>query len=88
VAEGITSESTVVDLLDFELRFAQGELFSPPRPARPEATQLGDEREEGEAPAAIVPPPMPAAAPFMPPRSPLPAPDRAPPKVAQGGGRP
>jgi cyclic-di-GMP phosphodiesterase TipF (flagellum assembly factor) len=37
IAEGVCSESTVVDLLDYELRFGQGALFSPPRPVRSQA---------------------------------------------------
>ena len=39
VAERIESESTVVDLLDYDVRFGQGFLFSPPRPVRAEALQ-------------------------------------------------
>jgi len=39
VAEKIEGESTVVDLLDYDVRFAQGFLFSPPRPVRAEALQ-------------------------------------------------
>ena len=34
IAGGIQSENTVVDLLDFEAPFAQGDLFSVPRPVR------------------------------------------------------
>jgi cyclic-di-GMP phosphodiesterase, flagellum assembly factor TipF len=37
IAERIESESMVVDLLDYDVRFGQGFLFSPPRPVRPEA---------------------------------------------------
>ena len=37
IAERIESESTVVDLLDYDVRFGQGFLFSPPRPVRPDA---------------------------------------------------
>ena len=37
IAERIESESTVVDLLDYDVRFGQGFLFSPPRPVRAEA---------------------------------------------------
>lgn len=37
IAERIETESMVVDLLDFDVRFGQGFLFSPPRPVRPEA---------------------------------------------------
>src|ERR1051326_8016678 len=39
IAEKIESEGTVVDLLDFDVRFGQGFLFSPPRPARREGLQ-------------------------------------------------
>ncbi len=39
VAERIENESAVVDLLDFDVRFGQGFLFSPPRPVRAEALQ-------------------------------------------------
>lgn len=38
VAERIEGERAVVDLLDYDVRFGQGFLFSPPRPLRPEAT--------------------------------------------------
>ena len=36
VAERIEGERAVVDLLDYDVRFGQGFLFSPPRPLRPE----------------------------------------------------
>jgi len=39
IAERIESEPVVVDLLDYDVRFAQGFLFSPPRPVRPDALQ-------------------------------------------------
>ena len=35
IAERVETESNVVDLLDFDVRFGQGFLFSPPRPVRP-----------------------------------------------------
>ena len=41
IAERIESENTVVDLLDYDVRFGQGNLFSPPRPVRAEALQGG-----------------------------------------------
>jgi cyclic-di-GMP phosphodiesterase TipF (flagellum assembly factor) len=44
IAERIESESTVVDLLDYDVRFGQGFLFSPPRPVRAEALQGVAER--------------------------------------------
>jgi cyclic-di-GMP phosphodiesterase TipF (flagellum assembly factor) len=37
IAERIESEATVLDLLEYEVRFGQGFLFSPPRPVRAEA---------------------------------------------------
>jgi cyclic-di-GMP phosphodiesterase, flagellum assembly factor TipF len=36
VAERIESESLVVDLLDYDVRYGQGFLFSTPRPVRTE----------------------------------------------------
>ncbi len=39
IAEHIETESMVVDLLDYDVRFGQGFLFSPPRPVRAEALQ-------------------------------------------------
>ena len=39
IAERIESEATVVDLLDYDVRFGQGFLFSPPRAVRAEALQ-------------------------------------------------
>jgi cyclic-di-GMP phosphodiesterase TipF (flagellum assembly factor) len=50
IAERIENENTVVDLLDYDIRFGQGNLFSPPRPVRAEALQgmAGDTREAGK----------------------------------------
>src|ERR1700688_2743376 len=42
VAERIESEGSVVDLLDYDVKFGQGFLFSPPRPVRAEALQGAD----------------------------------------------
>jgi cyclic-di-GMP phosphodiesterase TipF (flagellum assembly factor) len=62
VAAKIETEAAVVDLLDYDVRFGQGFLFSPPRPVRPEVMQgIGDRsdvvmREAGDVP----PPPTPA----------------------------
>jgi cyclic-di-GMP phosphodiesterase TipF (flagellum assembly factor) len=42
IAEKIEAEGAVVDLLDYDVRFGQGFLFSPPRPVRAEALQGGD----------------------------------------------
>jgi cyclic-di-GMP phosphodiesterase TipF (flagellum assembly factor) len=53
VAERIESESTVLDLLDYDVRFGQGFLFSAPRPVRPEALGSADvARAELASPAA------------------------------------
>ncbi len=49
IAERIESESTVVDLLDYDVRFGQGFLFSPPRPVRAEALQSNGDAKEGGA---------------------------------------
>jgi len=53
IAEHIENESTVVDLLDYDVRFGQGFLFSPPRPVRAEALQAtGEPSAPGELAAA------------------------------------
>jgi cyclic-di-GMP phosphodiesterase TipF (flagellum assembly factor) len=41
VAERIEDESMVLELLEYDVRFGQGFLFSPPRPVRAEAMQSG-----------------------------------------------
>jgi cyclic-di-GMP phosphodiesterase TipF (flagellum assembly factor) len=67
IADRIESEGMVVDLLDYDVRFGQGFLFSPPRPVRGEV--LGRERgeplrgltrpvEEGTPPVQPVEPPV------------------------------
>jgi cyclic-di-GMP phosphodiesterase TipF (flagellum assembly factor) len=48
IAERIESEAMVVDLLDYDVRFGQGFLFSPPRPVRAEALQ-GSGAQAGRA---------------------------------------
>jgi cyclic-di-GMP phosphodiesterase TipF (flagellum assembly factor) len=52
IAERIESENTVVDLLDYDVRFGQGNLFSPPRPVRAEALQAGAGEPRGTPVAA------------------------------------
>jgi cyclic-di-GMP phosphodiesterase TipF (flagellum assembly factor) len=49
IAERIENEAAVVDLLDYDVRFGQGFLFSAPRPVRSEALQDGNARPAGEA---------------------------------------
>ncbi|HEU5273984.1 MAG TPA: EAL domain-containing protein [Xanthobacteraceae bacterium] len=57
IAAKIESEAAVVDLLDYDVKYGQGFLFSPPRPVRPEVMQgVGERndvvvREAGQAPA-------------------------------------
>ena len=46
IAERIEHESSVVDILDFDVKFGQGFLFSQPRPVRAEAMQGNGERSE------------------------------------------
>ena len=52
VADGIESESAVVDLLDYDVGLAQGDLFSPPRPVRADVIS----EEPAAAPAPVVRP--------------------------------
>ena len=54
VAERIESENMVVDLLDYDVRFGQGFLFSPPRPVRAEA--LGGESVKPDSETAATAP--------------------------------
>jgi cyclic-di-GMP phosphodiesterase TipF (flagellum assembly factor) len=49
IAEKIETEGAVIDLLDFDLRYGQGHLFSPPRPVKPEVMQGIADRPEAEA---------------------------------------
>jgi cyclic-di-GMP phosphodiesterase TipF (flagellum assembly factor) len=48
IAEKIEAEGAVVDLLDYDVRFGQGFLFSPPRPVRAEALQGVEFAKSGE----------------------------------------
>jgi len=59
IAERIESEGSVVDLLDYDVRYGQGFLFSPPRPVRAEALQGIAERSD--VIARDTAPPAPAA---------------------------
>lgn len=49
IADRIESEAIVVDLLDYDVRFGQGHLFSPPRPVRAETLPGAGERGDGPA---------------------------------------
>jgi len=52
VAERIEGERAVVDLLDYDVRFGQGFLFSPPRPLRAEGASASSANKPQEMPAA------------------------------------
>jgi cyclic-di-GMP phosphodiesterase TipF (flagellum assembly factor) len=54
IAERIESEATVAELLDLEVRFGQGFLFSPPRPVRADVLQAAaaEDARARAAPAA------------------------------------
>jgi cyclic-di-GMP phosphodiesterase, flagellum assembly factor TipF len=62
VADRIESESTVVDLLDYDVRFGQGFLFSAPRPVRSEALQGGVDAGKTEQGAVDAAPAAPSGA--------------------------
>jgi cyclic-di-GMP phosphodiesterase, flagellum assembly factor TipF len=57
IAERVENETTVVDILDYDVRFGQGFLFSPPRPVRTEALGTAvDPAKSGldESPGALL----------------------------------
>jgi cyclic-di-GMP phosphodiesterase TipF (flagellum assembly factor) len=45
ITDKVESEAAVVDLLEYDVRYGQGYLFSPPRPVRAEALQGANERD-------------------------------------------
>ena len=61
VAVKIETEAAVVDLLDYDVKFGQGFLFSPPRPVRPEVMQGIGDRSDVVMQATDAPPAPPAA---------------------------
>jgi cyclic-di-GMP phosphodiesterase TipF (flagellum assembly factor) len=68
IADRIEHENMVIDLLDYDVRFGQGVLFSPPRPLRADALQGADVKMEeqngqsdGEAASASIAPLVPAS---------------------------
>jgi len=56
IAERIEDENMVLDLLEYDVRFGQGFLFSPPRPVRAEALQSGtaDSDKPGDGASELV----------------------------------
>lgn len=48
IAERIEGERSVVDLLDYDVRFGQGFLFAPPRPLRPEGASATAETPQAK----------------------------------------
>jgi cyclic-di-GMP phosphodiesterase TipF (flagellum assembly factor) len=74
IGEKIETEGVVVDLLDYDVKYGQGFLFSPPRPVRADIMQATPDRGEAAAREAIPPLPMPM---------PRPAPETSPPARAQ-----
>src|SRR5204862_8319790 len=64
IAEKIESEGAVVDLLDYDVRFGQGFLFSAPRPVRAEALQGVADRGDVISREAGAPAPEESTPPF------------------------
>jgi cyclic-di-GMP phosphodiesterase TipF (flagellum assembly factor) len=50
IAEKVETEATVVDLLDFDLKFGQGNLFSPPRPVKQEQIKADEKPDAAPEP--------------------------------------
>jgi cyclic-di-GMP phosphodiesterase TipF (flagellum assembly factor) len=62
VAERIEGERAVVDLLDYDVRFGQGFLFSPPRPLRTEAPPPAGVAQAEHSATAVAAPAVPPPA--------------------------
>jgi cyclic-di-GMP phosphodiesterase, flagellum assembly factor TipF len=62
IADRIETENQVVELLDYDLRFGQGFLFSPPRPVRAEALQVMPDKAENNGKEPLQQPEQPRAA--------------------------
>ena len=62
IAERVESETTVIDLLEYEVRFGQGFLFAPPRPVRADALTSVTEEKDSLVRESAKRPPQPAAA--------------------------
>ncbi|MGA7233022.1 MAG: EAL domain-containing protein [Xanthobacteraceae bacterium] len=55
IADRIEHENTVIDLLDYDVRFGQGVLFSPPRPLRAGALESADAKANEQNAASFTP---------------------------------
>jgi len=49
IANGIEAEQQVIRLLDYNIRYAQGELFAPPKAVRAEVLDAINEAPPGQA---------------------------------------
>jgi len=61
IAERIEGERSVVDLLDYDIRFGQGFLFAPPRPLRPEGAAAASSAQPATTPQEALGPGKPIA---------------------------
>jgi cyclic-di-GMP phosphodiesterase TipF (flagellum assembly factor) len=55
IVDRIEHERSVIDLLDYDVRYGQGSLFSPPRPVRAEALQAIIRSFRMRSPASVAP---------------------------------
>jgi cyclic-di-GMP phosphodiesterase, flagellum assembly factor TipF len=70
IGEMIESEEVVVDLLDYDVKYGQGNLFSPPRPVRAEIMHTAVDRSDAATSDAAVGPAQPNLQDSPPVRSP------------------
>lgn len=66
IVSDVEIEAHVLDLLDYSVRYAQGNLFAPPRPVRAEALQPEPISTASGRPAVTTPPPGPRTTPSRP----------------------
>ncbi len=69
IADNVDTEQKVADLLDIDVRAAQGAVFGTPRPVRPEVFADGEALASARTPAFTTPAPRPGAQPHQPFRS-------------------
>jgi cyclic-di-GMP phosphodiesterase TipF (flagellum assembly factor) len=53
ISERLESEGMVVDLLDYDVHFGQGFLFSPPRPVQADTGVAGAAKAAGDVPIRL-----------------------------------